>query len=70
MLYIGKQLAAVRSDGSVTQFKPDLKEAKTYPGPPQLSLRPVSIFWASTYEFFVGYQACIFPSPSVESFNI
>ena len=52
----GKQLAGVRSDGSVTQFKPDLKEVKTYPGPALATLRPVSIFWATTYEFFVGYK--------------
>jgi hypothetical protein len=49
----------VRSDGSVTQYKPNLQEAKTYPCPPQLALRPVSIFWASTYEFFVGYQVLL-----------
>jgi hypothetical protein len=46
----------VRREGSVTQYKPNLQEAKTYPGPPGLASRPLSIFWASTYEFFVGYQ--------------
>ena len=54
----GKQLVAARQDGSLTQYKPDLKAAKTVPGPPPngaAALVPVSVHWVSTYEFLVGY---------------
>ena len=39
-----------------SQYKPDLKEAKSWPGPGKAGLLPVSIFWLSTYEFLVGYR--------------
>ena len=39
-----------------SQYKPDLKEAKSWPGPSKAGLLPVSIFWLSTYEFLVGYR--------------
>merc|ERR1712032_462521 len=52
----GKQMVAVKKDGSLTQYKPDLKEAKSWPGPSKAGLLPVSIFWLSTYEFLVGYR--------------
>merc|ERR1719391_1591610 len=49
-------MVAVKKDGSLTQYKPDLKEAKSWPGPSKAGLLPVSIFWLSTYEFLVGYR--------------
>ena len=51
----GKQMVAARRDGSLAQYKPDLKEAKSWAGPPG-GLRPVSVTWLSTYEFLVGYR--------------
>lgn len=44
-----------RLNGSLTQYKPDLKEAKTIPGPNQ-DFSAVSILWVSTYQFLVGYK--------------
>ncbi len=52
----GKQLVAGRKDGSLTQYKPDLKEAKTYRPPPGLKLSAVSVLWVSTYQFAVAYE--------------
>ena len=49
-------MVAVKKDGSLTQYKPDLKEAKSWAGPTKAGLVPVSIFWLSTYEFLVGYR--------------
>lgn len=52
----GKQLVAGKRDGSLTQYKPDLKEAKTMPAPPGSSLCAVSIVWISTYQFAVALK--------------
>ena len=51
-------MVAVRRDGSLAQYKPDLKEAKVWAGPPG-PLRPVSVTWLSTYEFLVGYRCAL-----------
>ena len=53
----GKQMVALMADGSLTQYKPDLKAAKTWAGPVSPDgLEPVSVTWLSTYEFLVGYR--------------
>ena len=54
----GKQLVAGRSDGRLTQFKPDLKEAKTVAPPPGSSsgLTYLSVLWVSTYQFLVAFK--------------
>ena len=57
----GKQLVAGKSDGSLTQYKPDLKEAKTIPKPvdptnSEQLLSACSILWASTYQFLVLFK--------------
>ncbi len=44
-----------RKNGSLTQYKPDLKEAKTMQGPSP-SLEAVSVLWISTYLFMVAYR--------------
>jgi hypothetical protein len=41
-------------NGSLTQYKPDLKEAKTISGPEGRKLIPISILWISTYQFIVA----------------
>ncbi len=51
----GKQIVAGRLNGKLTQYKPDLKEAKTME-PPSAALKAVSILWISTYQFLVAYQ--------------
>ena len=45
----GKQLVAGKSDGTLTQYKPDLKEAKSIPGAGAGS-SVLSILWISTYQ--------------------
>ena len=57
----GKQLVAGKSDGVLTQYKPDLKVAKTIPKPvdpsnPEQVLSACSILWASTYQFLVLFK--------------
>ena len=52
----GKQLVAGKRNGSLTQYKPDLKEAKTIPPPASSSLTAVSILWVSTYQFAVAFR--------------
>ena len=52
----GKQLVAGRSDGRLTQFKPDLKEAKTVAPPPGSALTYLSVLWVSTYQFLVAFK--------------
>ena len=55
----GKQLVAGKTNGTLTQYKPDLKEAKTVPAPPGFSPAPpsaVSILWLSTYQFVVCFK--------------
>jgi nuclear pore complex protein Nup214 len=46
----GKQLVAGRRDGTLTQFKPDLKEAKTIPAMVGKGASVISILWVSTYQ--------------------
>ena len=45
-----------RNNGSLTQYKPDLKEAKTLSGPDGKNVCPVSILWLSTYQFIVAFK--------------
>ena len=58
----GKQLVAGKWDGSLTQYKPDLKEAKRIPppppspSPPAAALAAVAVVWVSTYQFAVAYR--------------
>lgn len=47
-----------KANGSLTQYKPDLKEAKTI-APPSVDnakLSIVSILWVSTYQFLVVFE--------------
>ena len=54
----GKQLVAGKANGTLTQYKPDLKEAKTIPAPSGENgpLSAFSILWVSTYQFLVGFK--------------
>ena len=56
----GKQLVAGKEDGSLVQYKPDLKEAKRIAPPnapePGKQLVASSILWVSTYQFLVLYK--------------
>ncbi|XP_040563987.1 uncharacterized protein Nup214 [Lepeophtheirus salmonis] len=54
----GKQLVTGKRTGVLTQYTPDLKEAKTVPCPSINGslLSVASILWISTYQFAVGYQ--------------
>ena len=53
----GKQLVAGKKNGTLTQYKPDLKEAKTVPAPAGVGpLGAVSILWISTYQFLVAFE--------------
>ena len=57
----GKQLVVGKQDGSLTQYKPDLKEAKKIlapvnPSEPGKPLVASSILWVSTYQFLVLYK--------------
>ena len=48
---------AGKSNGKITQYKPDggLKEAKTM-NPPEDNLKAESILWISTYQFLICYK--------------
>ncbi|CAH0579299.1 unnamed protein product [Chrysodeixis includens] len=55
----GKQLVTGNSDGTLSQYKPDLTPAKTYPAPnpfegSQLG-EAIAIHWISTYQFAVVF---------------
>ena len=50
----GKQLVAGKTNGKLTQYKPDLAEAKTME-PPGTGFSALSILWISTYQFLVCY---------------
>jgi hypothetical protein len=50
----GKQLVVGRSNGSLSQLKLDLSEAKRIPGPGEGTI-PSSIFWASTSQFLITF---------------
>ena len=55
-LYNNWWLISGRLNGSLTQYKPDLKEAKTIAGPEGKNLSAISILWVSTYQFVVAYK--------------
>ena len=42
--------------GGLTQYKPDLKEAKTIAAPPGGAYNALSILWLSTYQFVVAFR--------------
>ena len=44
------------SHGGLTQYKPDLKEAKTIPAPPGGDFTALSILWVSNYQFVVAFK--------------
>ena len=52
----GKQLVAGKKDGRLTQYKPDLKEAKTVAAPPGNPVTYLSVLWVSTYQFLVAFK--------------
>ena len=47
---------AGKRNGSLTQYKPDLKEAKRIPEPPGGGYSANSILWISTFQFLVAFQ--------------
>ena len=53
----GKQLVAGKLNGKLTQYKPDLTEAKTME-PPQdgQNYQILSVLWISTYQFLTCYK--------------
>ena len=46
-------MVAGKKDGRLTQYKPDLKEAKTVAAPPGNPVSYLSVLWVSTYQFLV-----------------
>ncbi|CAH2980240.1 unnamed protein product [Chilo suppressalis] len=55
----GKQFVTGNSDGSLTQYKPDLTPVKTVPVPNLFENAPVeamAIYWISTYQFAVVFK--------------
>ncbi|CAG9786120.1 unnamed protein product [Diatraea saccharalis] len=55
----GKQFVTGNSDGTLTQYKPDLTPAKTVSTPNLFENAPVealAIYWISTYQFAVVYK--------------
>ncbi|KAL4704946.1 hypothetical protein ACJJTC_013403 [Scirpophaga incertulas] len=55
----GKQFVTGNSDGTLTQYKPDLTPAKTVPAPKLFegaSLEVMAIYWISTFQFAVVYK--------------
>ena len=55
----GKQLVAGKADGTLTQYKPDLKEAKTIPA--AVASPVLSILWISTYQFLTAVKSSADP---------
>ncbi|KAG8222906.1 hypothetical protein J437_LFUL003551, partial [Ladona fulva] len=58
----GKQLVIGAANGSLIQYKPDLKQVKAIPGPPPSPgnesagiVSPISILWLSSFQFAVVY---------------
>ncbi|XP_026724949.1 nuclear pore complex protein Nup214 [Trichoplusia ni] len=55
----GKQLVTGNNDGTLSQYKPDLTPAKTYPAPNQFEGsqlgEAIAIHWISTYQFAVVF---------------
>ena len=49
-------MVAGKKDGRLTQYKPDLKEAKTVPAPPGQGVTYLSVLWVSTYQFLVAFK--------------
>eukprot|EP00095_Tigriopus_kingsejongensis_P002488 maker-scaffold64_size435223-snap-gene-2.25 protein:Tk02488 transcript:maker-scaffold64_size435223-snap-gene-2.25-mRNA-1 annotation:"nuclear pore complex protein nup214 isoform x3" len=54
----GKQIVTGKANGTLTQYKPDLKEAKTMPAPPSANnaLAAQSLLWISTYQFLGAFK--------------
>lgn len=61
----GKQVVIGAKNGSLTQYKPELKAVKTYP-PPQLQgaagFSVVSVHWLSNFQFIAAYRSFSDPS--------
>ncbi|XP_017880713.1 nuclear pore complex protein Nup214 [Ceratina calcarata] len=51
----GKQIVVGCKNGSLVQFKPDLKVARTIPGPNPYIGEIISILWISNYQFCAAY---------------
>ncbi|XP_063825289.1 nuclear pore complex protein Nup214 [Ostrinia nubilalis] len=55
----GKQFVTGNSDGTLTQYKPDLTAAKSVPAPKLFEgapLEALAIYWISTFQFAVVYK--------------
>lgn len=55
----GKQFVTGNSDGTLTQYKPDLTPAKTIPAPNLFENAPVetlAVYWISTFQFAAVYK--------------
>nr|XP_024216867.1 nuclear pore complex protein Nup214 [Halyomorpha halys] len=61
----GKQVVIGAKNGSLTQYKPELKAVKTFP-PPQVQgtagLSVVSVHWLSNFQFIAAYRPFSDPS--------
>ncbi|XP_003699889.2 nuclear pore complex protein Nup214 [Megachile rotundata] len=51
----GKQIVIGCKNGNIVQFKPDLKIARTIPGPNPYIGEVISILWISNYQFCAAY---------------
>ena len=51
----GKQIVVGCKNGSIVQLKPDLKIARTIPGPNPYIGEVISILWVSNYQFCAAY---------------
>ncbi|XP_029046237.2 nuclear pore complex protein Nup214 isoform X1 [Osmia bicornis bicornis] len=51
----GKQIVVGCKNGSIVQFKPDLKVARTIPGPDPYIGEVIGILWISNYQFCAAY---------------
>lgn len=55
----GKQLVTGNSDGTLTQYKPDLTPAKNIPAPNLFQGAPIealAVYWISTFMFAVVFK--------------
>lgn len=53
----GKQIIIGSANGSLTQYKPELKAVKQYSPPSDISnVQPIKVKWISNFQFAVVYD--------------
>lgn len=54
----GKQIIIGSSNGSLTQYKPELKAVKQYLPPTDITekVKPIKVKWISNFQFAVAYD--------------